>query len=480
MKSVCRVFVMLLFCVFSVEVFAQEDPNSSFDKFRSEMLSNFQSFRKSVLDNYADFLDGIWKEYDRFRGLTRDDTPKPDTIPVAKDIPEEPVDVPTPDVLPQKLPDTVVLPPKPVIPPVLPKVKFQFCGAVWEAPKIEVVSLSRVEGKSLAKVWNIYKKNDVANIALSFQQLAFEEGFNDWFVFEMIKTYVNTLDNGSSADDRIMLQHFLLLNMGYDVRLSITDKGNLLLLVPFKQIVYARSYLNINGANYYIFSGDNVNLDDNTRFYSCVLPDSLDYGKKMNLLYHPGTYFQSGNLKKNLLTDGHIQVEGIVDVEIMEMVRHYPLMDIADYAMSTLMPSLRSDILRQVKPYLQGLSQQEAVQKLMHFMHYAFTYETDGDQHGYEKPYFVEENFYYAKNDCEDRSIFFAFLVRELLQMEVHLVFYPGHACTAIHFDDDNIMGDGYWYENKRYLICDPTYIGANIGMCMPDFRSVKPEICIY
>ena len=36
----------------------------------------------------------------------------------------------------------------------------------------------------------------------------------------------------------------------------------------------------------------------------------------------------------------------------------------------------------------------------------------------------------------------------------------------------DYIVVDG-----KRYTICDPTYIGADIGMCMPKYISVQPEI---
>ena len=32
-------------------------------------------------------------------------------------------------------------------------------------------------------------------------------------------------------------------------------------------------------------------------------------------------------------------------------------------------------------------------------------------------------------------------------------------------------------YGDDYYLICDPTYIGATIGRCMPRFRSVQPAV---
>ena len=106
----------------------------------------------------------------------------------------------------------------------------------------------------------------------------------------------------------------------------------------------------------------------------------------------------------------------------------------------------------------------------------SFAYATDNEQFGYEKPFFIEEILYYPKCDCEDRSIFYYFLVTKLLGNSVHLVSYPNHECTAVNFSQQ-LNVDSYIYQGKQYVICDPTYIGATIGMCMPDFRNVKPEI---
>ena len=37
--------------------------------------------------------------------------------------------------------------------------------------------------------------------------------------------------------------------------------------------------------------------------------------------------------------------------------------------------------------------------------------------------------------------------------------------------------GDGYMYKGKAFYICDPTYSGASIGQCMPNYRNVKPIV---
>ena len=152
-------------------------------------------------------------------------------------------------------------------------------------------------------------------------------------------------------------------------------------------------------------------------------------------------------------------------------------MDVPCYAQSCISPKFHERLLSQMGAQLQGLSEQEVVSRLLHFVQHAFAYATDGEQHGYEKPYFIEENFYYPKNDCEDRAILFAFLVHNLLNLDVHLVHYPGHECTAVSFSSPLANGDGYRYNGATYYICDPTFIGASIGQCMPSYITTKPVI---
>ena len=48
-------------------------------------------------------------------------------------------------------------------------------------------------------------------------------------------------------------------------------------------------------------------------------------------------------------------------------------------------------------------------------------------------------------------------------------IYYPGHLAAAVGFNQE-VKGDYLLYKNKRYTVCDPTYIGADIGMCMPDY----------
>ena len=159
------------------------------------------------------------------------------------------------------------------------------------------------------------------------------------------------------------------------------------------------------------------------------------------------------------------------------MLSDYPLMDVQCYALSVVLPQFHQTISEQLKPQLEDMSQCEAANALLHFVQHVFGYRQDHDLHGRYKVNFVEENFYYDENDCEDRSILYAVLIRSLLGLDVHFVEYPDHECTAVHFTDCFTRGIGYEYNGDFYLICDPTYIGADIGKCMPKYRGMRPAI---
>jgi len=471
------VFISLVY--FTSDMHSQEEDYSSY---RRQMLENFQGFRKNVLDDYSKFLVGIWEEYEAFRGMARDKTPKPVVPPIADDIPvpTSPVDVPYPEVDPVLLTNPQPqIPVTPIVPMVGEKMEFEFYGMKWFAPRIGYMKIESLNNKEIAKAWQEYQRGGVKNVIAILQTMARSNGLNDWFTFQMVRSYADAIARKGNNTERIVLQHFLLANMGFDVRIAKTE-NQMLLLVPFVQQVYERTYINIGEKKYYIFNDEQDGVKEFKYLYSCALPDDLYCGETLNLIYNCQNKIEHGDYKTTLLSDGIIEVKGQVNISLMEMLRHYPQMDVSEYARSFIDPKLRTEILSQIQSQIKGLSQKEAANRLIHFVQYAFDYATDGEQHGYEKAYFVEENFYYPKNDCEDRAIFYAYLVHNLLGLDVHLIEYPGHECTAVNFTDPNIVGDGYTYDGKRYTICDPTYIGAHIGMCMPDYRNTKPIVGLW
>lgn len=475
-----RKWFFLLLAVYGPCAMAQ-DVKSDYQTFREGVLSNYQQFRKEVLDDYAKYLQGVWDKYDEFRGAKRDVQPKPSTLPPVDDQPDAPLPLPVPKVAPQPSAPTVTpAPVKPLTPavPTAPSsaVDFSFYGMRLGAPSCEPIAVKSAGHDDVAKAWEKYsKKEDMAAVVSSLQTLAVTYGLNDWFTFELVRTYSRKVVSDEAS--RVLLQHFILVNMGYDVRLASSD-ARLLLLVPFKQKVYSRSYIVLDRKKYYSFYEDSSAGTQHGAIYTCRLPQDVDKGRDLELVFSEGTFsIESGKKHQFSVSDGTITLTGTLDEGTMEALRHYPQMDVPFYAMSNIDADLRTSLLTQMRTQIQGFPEETAVGKLLHFVQHAFKYATDDEQHGYEKPYFVEENFYYPKNDCEDRAVLFAFFVHNLLGLDVHLVHFPGHECTAVNFEKSSVTG--YWFsmDGKNFYICDPTYIGASIGQCMPEYRQAKPTV---
>jgi len=53
---------------------------------------------------------------------------------------------------------------------------------------------------------------------------------------------------------------------------------------------------------------------------------------------------------------------------------------------------------------------------------------------------------------------------------------YPDHVSVAISFNEP-IIGDYIILNNDKYYICDPTYLGSEIGMAMDSMKKTQPII---
>jgi hypothetical protein len=153
----------------------------------------------------------------------------------------------------------------------------------------------------------------------------------------------------------------------------------------------------------------------------------------------------------------------------------YPQTDYPIYPMAKGSEATLSSLKSQLRVLLEGQSQADAARTLLNFVQTAFEYKTDQDQFGREKWMMPEETLFYPYSDCDDRAILYAYLVRELTGLEVVGLLYPSHLTTAILLP--GVSGDTIMHNGKRYLAADPTFIGADIGMTMPQLKNQAPQV---
>ena len=140
----------------------------------------------------------------------------------------------------------------------------------------------------------------------------------------------------------------------------------------------------------------------------------------------------------------------------------------ASYANTPLDEKVKDELYPQLKKLLEGKSQLESVNSLLNWIQFGIPYEFDSTVWGRDRAFYAEETLYYSGCDCEDRSILLTRLVRDLLGLKCVLIYYPGHLAAGVHFDEE-VEGDSFVLEDESYVVCDPTYIGADVGLQMPD-----------
>lgn len=492
-----KTLIILALGVVSATAVAAPPASKNFEEFRRGMHQRYDSFREEMLSNYAKFLDGEWVEFKWFPADERDAVPKPQEAPQAPAAPERipvtPIASPKPGVPVATAPVDNAAPAKPAFDrsstPVDPVASptpegdapesfdFDFYGVSMSAPQIDLRIMNRMtDTNDYASQWReLASTRESAHLVNAIASIAKVHGFNDYLTFDLARHYALARFPDASAASRTSLVHYIMTNLGYDARIGCTSDGEAVVMMPCSQTVYGKTYLLFGQEKYYVFTDPTVDLSSRRMAIStCQLPAVANTGKKIDLNFSP--VLIPMNPKDFTITDGNLTITGTVNQNLYPIIYRYPQMPISGYASSQIDPSVRESIIAQLKEQLAGKPQDQAVDELLNFVQKGFAYATDDEAHGFEKPYFFEETLFYPVCDCEDRVIFYTYLLWNVLGVENHLLAFPGHESAAVTLDSSR-TGDSYTYDGKNFLISDPTFIGARTGMCMPSYKTVAPEI---
>ena len=335
-------------------------------------------------------------------------------------------------------------------------------------------SLNGLNENAIADVYEALCNSDYKPLLADCAQIRKDLRLNDWGVFTLVRQVADTYCG--TANESIVMQQFLLNEMGYKARMARkATEDKMMLFVATDCSIYAHPYITLNGQNYYNLSGNN----EQCQFYMCQkdspkAKNSVGMQLKEAPLF-PGTVVSSTHQE----TGRPARVKVVVPKALMDFYKDYPQCDYSVYFNAPVNAAMENRILSSLAPLVQGRNEADAANILINFVQTAFQYQTDGQQFGYEKPFFVEELFYYPYSDCEDRAMLFSYLVRKLLGLDVVLLDYPEHIATAVRFNG-NVSGDYLMVNGRKYIVCDPTYIGASIGMTMPRYKTVSAKVLKY
>lgn len=454
----------------------------------------FDKPQKKV-DNTNKRRQPVDTESEKPQPVVKPETPAPVPAPVPTSQPAAPATKPTCPNAKPACPNAQPAAPttKPVVVPVTPpavkpsaptgelftasadKQMVNFCGQkVYVDKSLKgVCSIGNMRENAIADAYEAMCKADYKALVDDCRKVKKELNLNDWGIFLFVREASKTLCTDENA--AVVMQQFLLNELGYKSKMARrADRNQMLLFVAADCQVYGHPYFTKDGLNYY-----NLTSNESCQFYMCQ-EDSPKAKSKLNMQVNHAPALNAGmvnSVHKN--RSGSVAVSVDVPKSLMEFYGSMPQCDYSVYVNAEVNPSVASKVLSTLAPLVNGKGEAEAANLLINFVQTGFQYATDQEQFGYEKPFFVEELFYYPYCDCEDRSVLYSYLVRNLLKLDVVLLDYPNHIATAVCFNE-NVSGDFVTVGGKKYVVCDPTYIGASIGKAMPQFKNVAAKVLKY
>lgn len=346
--------------------------------------------------------------------------------------------------------------------------------------------------------------NIISNCLITRQNLQ----LNDWFYYRLLQEFTNTILRDKSLAQRTLFLWFLLHKSYFKVQINYNNT-EVFLSVYTEDKLYDVPMRGYEQGWFIDLEQDNTNILTSTLSalsdHKCL---TLTKGRAFSFKIDKLPLFANPKIEKKDLFFIHNNQDYKVTVHINKSVMWamygYPEISIVEHAKIPLSASAETSLIEPLKNYSKTMNEVEGVSFLLSFVRNSKKYANDlyyltkknvgaitkpstnpapagSEAVGFQKQenltFTPEETLYYDYSDCEDRSVLFAYLVRNVLNMEAILLDYPEHAAVAVLLKEP--IGQTIEYNGKKYTLCDPTGPGNNLKVGeMPEFvRDKTPSV---
>lgn len=481
-----RILLLVSFLLIGSSLYAQsfdeyrKQKAKDFDEYKTQKQNEFEEYRNRVNASIAEYIAKPWVRHTVMPAFSAPTFPKPPAPD--KYNPDQGT---SNDLVPS---GTIIdnseqrLKPEPFVPITIPKEEceasftFNYYGTECGVPlnKSHIFRLRGIDEDSIKKAWNVLSSGTY--LPVIYESLSWRDRMNlcDWGYVLFLEKMTQAFFPKDMCNEAKLMQIFILSQSGYMVRMARAGDA-LVLLLPSDSIMTGYAYLNIDGRRYYVL--DKVAATKDVYLTNFIVPNEQmlslgTYGKQImaEKLTSPKTFASKKYPELSFSLS--------VNENLIDFYNDYPLSsDWAMYSEASLSSCVKEQWYPMLRRHLEGRDPCKAAEMLLNFVQTAFQYESDVDQFGEERAFFADETLFYPFSDCEDRAILYSVLVRDLLGLDVVLLYYPNlHLATGVRFGQD-VAGDHVDIGGEKYTVCDPTYIGASIGCAIPRLKGTPVNI---
>ncbi|MDE5822437.1 MAG: hypothetical protein K2H63_08165 [Paramuribaculum sp.] len=483
-----------ILCIFSFIslVVCHSQTTSDFNDFRNKILNGFSkerenihndynSFRANINAEYANFLRNAWSNLSASTPIMKpkDSSPVPPVIFNENKI-TSPITIET-EPLPTPKPYAS---PKPVVPikendRSKRQLFIDFFGLSIpvRVPEHSSIYISNNE-MDIASAWDIFSDGRFENTLYDLLSVKNSHDLCDWAYLQLVEKF--SKDYFSNPNAASLLTAWFLCQSGFQIRIA-KDSSNIIVLFASNHTIFDKTYYIVDGMMYYPLDNKSSNIKICNTVFKGETPLSLYIPKAQKF----GENMSEKRVIKSIRYP-NIKASVSVNKNLIDFYNNFPSSSVggnplsrwAIYANTPFDPKSSSSLYSQLNINLSSISKLEAVEKLLNFVQTGLVYEYDDKVWGHDRVFFSEETLYYPYADCEDRSILFSRLIMDLLDLDVALIYYPGHLATAVCFDQE-VSGDAMIIGGRKFIVCDPTYIGAPVGSQMRGLEYDKAQTII-
>lgn len=495
-----KLIFVLLFLIVSADCCALFPQDRGYEEWLKKEKEKFEKYLSDEDKKFTDFLRKEWVQQGLSPADFPLDKPKPKIPPVYTPPQDKKPEIPVPDsnkepeinktpepeIINPPLPDPPAVPiPETVSPPALnlsiysESVDTDFFGSKFTLlfnPQLAISATGEMNKDIIADFWKSFSSSEHKGIIEQFLIEQKKLGLNGFGYARLI--YQTASRRYKNPNERVLFTWFVLNKSGYIARVAYVKK-NLFLILHSENQIYGVNFFedNTTKKRYYLVPLEKgTPAVESVYIYKDDFPDAV---KPVTFGFASFPVFTAKADAKKIrwhYRGKEYQITVQYNKQLTDFLEWYPQVDFAVYFSSGMSAAAGENLLKEMQPLLKGMKQTEAANFLLHFVQQATEYKTDDEQFKREKPMFAEESLRYNYSDCEDRSVLYAWLVKNLLGLEVIGLDYPEHIATAVKFNPP-FEGDSVTYKGATYFICDPTYIGADIGICMKLYENVTPKI---
>ena len=483
-----KIFIILfLFCALNSSFGQQSDStwnvyqkqlDKQYNAYIQQLDIEYISHLSKLNEEYANYMRKSWEEYTAITGISLPKEKMPPIILEKEDrrnqiidkIPIEIVPIPTPQPQPQPI--------APIkendVPSNMTEVLFYNTPIMVRKPVNISFSISQLNNNSLADAWKQLSNGDYNNLVYDCISTRDNYALSDWAYLTFLQILSEQLFGKSN--EAVFLQAYIYAQSGYSMRLAY-GKNHLYLLFESLYYIYEQTYFDINNKTFYPLNCKEENL------FICDAKFNGEQALTLQISQEQKLQYNTSGQKEHTSRYG-MTLKCSINENTLNFYNTYPVGQIGDdfgtcwatYANVPIDKNIRESLYPQIQQQIEGLSEEESANKILDWIQTGFEYQYDDSIWGYDRAFFPAETLYYPYCDCEDRSILFSRIIRDVLGLNVVLLYFPGHLATAVNFKS-NVEGDYLIVNGEKYIICDPTcsiceqpHIGAPVGMsCVND-----------